>query len=252
MSRGACTDVTWANPSCPQLCTNVVQSNWVNVFACDAVNFVCGTGAGRGNCTASNFTIPPQRILLRDDQQPNGENGVAYTNRSINLVQASGASSTPPPLAATTAGPAPSPTDTPSHGTGATTVPAPSPTDTPNHGPSATTMGLGVGIPLGFLLLASLAVILLQWRTLRRLKQNQGGVPIAGPEDSDKEKMSVSRPCRTPIGELPTSFAGHETEGTQPVQELQGPTSDADTVNTRIVPRSMVWNEASRVYTPAS
>ena len=251
MSRGACTDVTWANRSCPQLCTNVVQSNWVNVFACDAVNFVCGTGAGRGNCTASNFTIPPQRILLRDDQQPNGENGVAYTNRSINLVQASGASSTPPPLAASTAGPAPKPTNTPSPGPSATRVPAPSPTGTSSHGLSATTVGLGVGMPLGVLLLASLAVILLQWRTLRRLKENQAGVPIAGPEDSDKEKMSVSRPCRTPIGELPTSFAGHETEGIKPIHELQGPIEDPSTANTSTAPRSVVWNEASRVYTPA-
>ena len=250
MSRGACTDVTWVNPSCPHFCNNVVTSNWVNVFACDAVNFVCGTGAGRGNCTASNFTILPQRIVLRDDQQPNSKNGVAYTNQSINLVQASSAantasntapplvqassaSSTAPPLAATTAGPTP-------------TSPA-----TTSHEPSPTIVGLGVGIPLGVLLLASLAVILLQWRNLRRLKQSQGGVPNAGSEDSDKEMVSVSRPYRRPIGELPSSFAGHEIEGTKPVQEQQSPISGPSSATTSTAHRSMVWNEASRVYTPA-
>ena len=235
MSRGACTDVTWANPSCPQLCTNVVQSNWVNVFACDAVNFVCGTGAGRGNCTSSNFTIPPQRILLRDDQQPNSKNGVAYTNRSINLVQASSASTTAPPLVATQA------------------APTPSSTHTTSHVASTMIVGLGVGIPLGILLLASLAVIVLQWRSLRRLKQNQnlGGAPNAGLEDPEKKTIPVSRPYGTGIGELPTSFAGHETDGIKPIHELQSPISDSSTAITSTAPQSMVWNEASRVYTPA-
>lgn len=248
MSRGACTDVTWANPSCARLCTNVVPSNWVNVFACDAVNFVCGTGAGRGNCTASNFTIPPQRILLRDDQQPNSKNGVAYTNRSINLVQASSASSTAPLLAATSAAPTPSSTHTTSHGISMMT---PSSTHTASHGTSTMTVGLGVSIPLGILLLASLAVILLQWRNLRRLKRNQGGAPNAGLEDSDKKTMPVSRPYGTGIGELPTSFAGHETEGIKPVHEMQCPMSDPSTAITSTAPRSMVWNEASGVYAAA-
>lgn len=233
MSRAACTDVTWTNPTCPQLCANVVQSNWVNVFACDAVNFVCGTGAGRGNCTASNFTIPPQRILLRDDQQPNSKNGVAYTNRSIDLVQASSASSTVLPVAAT---PAP---------------PTPSPTDTIREGTSAKTVGLGVGIPLGMLLLASLGVILRQSRNLQRLKQIQGGAPNAGLEDPNKETMPVSRPYGTRLGELPTSFAGHESEGIKPIHELQSSPSDPSTAHPGTAPRSMVWNEASGVYTPA-
>lgn len=143
--RAGCTDITFTAPGCPAVCTNVLKGIRVNIFSCGTAKgnppFACGNGHGGPDCT-SNFTLPPQHIVLRDDQQPGGKDQVNYTDPSAIFVSKASV-----PLPSTQ----PSSTYSGSSNGGSSS-------------PSALAVSLGVGLPLLLVLIASLTMNFFQFR----------------------------------------------------------------------------------------
>lgn len=171
----------WTSISCPSLCTNVVTHGSVSLFSCDQPSlFQCGTGRGPGHFTV-NFTIPNQNIILRNDQEPGAPNAVNFYDPSATFVSQVSSSSTA--AASTTAAP-----DTIESTTASV--------DT--SGPSVTAVGLGIGLPLGFLLLVSLGIIIWQERRIQHSKKcpkKVDEVDLLRATKAAKSSEQVARPA---------------------------------------------------------
>ena len=161
LSRGGCTDRTWTSNSCPTLCSNVVKQGFVNLFNCRGggpTNFQCGTGNGPGDCSTT-FNLPNQNILLRADQEPGASHAVNYSDPSATFVNEASLSSCTGTVASTAA----------SAAVNSTAADCSAGND---DEPSLLAVGLGVGLPLMFLLVVSLGIILWQERRIQRSKKH--------------------------------------------------------------------------------
>ena len=176
----------------------VIKYAPVNLYYCGSGStFQCGTGQGPGNCS-TNFTLEDQDILLRDDQQPGKPNALNYSNPST-----------------------PTFVDKASIPSATVTVTSSS----SNRAPSAMVVGLGVGLPLGVLLLAALGVIYFQQR---RLQQSAKENPKISAEDLARAVGPQTQNRR--VGELPASWPGTEA-GSREIHEMQSPDSSLQPTN---------------------
>ena len=192
LSRGGCTDRTWASASCAPFCNNTVIHNPVNLFSCHKPSiFQCGTGNGPGDCSA-NFTLPIQNIILRADQEPGAQNAVNFSDPSATFVNkdALNSTNTAPPNLNTTA------------------------IASGDTGPSVTAVGLGIGLPLGFLLLVSLGIIIWQERRIQHSKKyptkvNQVDLMRAAQAaNSSRDQIARPGPYTWRGGDMPTNLQG--------------------------------------------
>ena len=199
LSRGACTDPTFAAPGCPKICTLVAQTKHVNVFPCRASDstFACGTGSGPSDCS-SGFTLPSQHIILRDDQQPGGIDAVQYADPNVTFVDKT-------TLSPSTSCPAKASSSEPS-------------SSSSTSARSASLTGLAVGLPLAILFLASLSMNYIQHRHYQRALQRNptvtkllvGHTAKSRRSSNGTRSSSIARAYNTQVGELPTSW--HPTE----------------------------------------
>ncbi|CZR67790.1 uncharacterized protein PAC_17689 [Phialocephala subalpina] len=165
--RGACTDDSWGNPSCPDYClanTNSGNSSAVNLIACNAASssgsWCC---AYNGSCcsNSTNTYVPSFGTIF-------AEPGTSSTSSGSSTASTSSASSTSSSSSASIAS------------TSATTTPTSSAaakgTMTGNESKSntGTVVGAAVGIPLG---LAAIAGLLLFWKERNKRKHLEQEIP---------------------------------------------------------------------------
>ncbi|ORY01837.1 hypothetical protein BCR34DRAFT_90749 [Clohesyomyces aquaticus] len=182
--RVGCTDKTWKDPACPNYCRDVASDHSAHiVFQCEGnKDWCCSTGDPGGYARAYNFTcckVPDLTLNLGG--------AVVYTHAapvlgiSSLVTSAAVISSTATPIPTSiisvpanatisNSNSLSTPTTTDSPNSNNLTSPA-----TPSNPSSGLKIGLGVGIPLGLILIA--AACFLFWRLGRQQSQQQQAKP---------------------------------------------------------------------------
>ncbi|KAI9825885.1 MAG: hypothetical protein M1832_000826 [Thelocarpon impressellum] len=124
LSRGSCTDLTWASPACTAFCRSTNPSGGIIIVSCNLSRFACDIGT----CSRGNFTLP-----------------------SANITRALRA-------------PIPTPAGANATDANATCSSAPAVTVVQSDNKKPLAVGLGLGLPLGLALVAALTLLFLERR----------------------------------------------------------------------------------------
>lgn len=183
--RGSCTDRTWKSANCADQCLDVEMNYASNIVPCGhpgtfSSSFCCHQGRAGVSCcnsTFGNIFGPP--VGFAGDEE-------ATTARS---ARSSRTSST-----------APDSTSTPQHALTTSGSSGKSAHTSASKGSksSATAIGVGVGVPLGVLLISGLCFLLYKERKLRvkaeTFVKNIGGTSESGHKDRTEKRWSTGVP----------------------------------------------------------
>ncbi|KAL3426830.1 hypothetical protein PVAG01_00339 [Phlyctema vagabunda] len=200
--RGACTDSTWFNPSCPNYCladTNSGNTTSVNVIACDgAENGGTWCCAYDGNCCSSSATYTPYFGTIF--AQPGSSTAAVDSSVTTSSSSSATTTSTTSATSASSSQPQAVTTPTSSSAPQAASIPVKQSDDTRTRN-----VGLGVGIPLGLLALAGAFLFFRERNKRARVERN-------AEQDMQKNRMitsphEMSQGTESPRFELPSGRA---------------------------------------------
>ncbi|KAI9872105.1 MAG: hypothetical protein M1830_002060 [Pleopsidium flavum] len=169
--RGGCTDATWKDPACPQICLKTAPDSHVHMIFCPGKPFSCDWSTCNNAIEYYNWTRA--QVI------------------GVQSATLSTASATDTIAAIATSG-----------------TPLDECSNCPGKGAPPKTMGLGVGLGMGLPLLAATACLTILWQLERRKRIRGGGPAATGTRNNvGTGRWGAHHVVQTPVQEL----GGHQT-----------------------------------------
>ena len=214
--RSSCTDKSWQSSKCPQLCTdgtspffssitldtkqsfsNLGQTSlFMNFHECP---YMYTWRCEYTDCKSGSFRIPPEElnIILRDSQAPSAVNAIGFANPNSPFLTANTTSSS-------TSGKATNQNYIVSTASAVSAAPTPLPSGSSNS--NTVPIALGIAIPLGVILIASLAGLLYcRRRAISQAKNSAGAMQPSYTVSHGHERSRGELPNHGPVPELKSS-----------------------------------------------
>ncbi|PSN62132.1 hypothetical protein BS50DRAFT_138076 [Corynespora cassiicola Philippines] len=185
-TRASCTDESWTSGECSQVCTKGAPNSFELVVHCGDGVYCCYEDAA--NCCkddkAEKFDLgdpTPYRVI--------GQSGPVNTllSKTSSTATANTTTSTPPPSASSTASRAENPSVSPNTISG-------------NQIDKTVAVGLGVGIPLGVILISMMVGMI--WWTRRMKRQFQVRQAATGQEKAQSITKVAEMYCPPSVSEM--------------------------------------------------